>query len=107
MQQPGLLAKLFKHKSKPLKGLYFMGGTGRGKTYLLDCFYECLPFREKHRVHFHRFMLEIHDWLKQLPPSPDPLEVIGAALAQETAPSVFYCVLYVWMNFMCTTLVMP
>ena len=82
MQKPGLLAKLFRHKSQPLKGLYFMGGTGRGKTYLLDCFYECLPFSEKHRVHFHRFMLEIHDWLKQLPPSPDPLQVIGAELAK-------------------------
>lgn len=80
-QKPGLLAKLFRQKIQPLKGLYFMGGTGRGKTYLLDCFYECLPFSEKHRVHFHRFMLEIHDWLKQLPPSPDPLQVIGAELA--------------------------
>lgn len=82
LQKPGLLAKIFRHKAQPLKGLYFMGGTGRGKTYLLDCFYECLPFAEKHRVHFHRFMLEIHDWLKQLPPSPDPLQVIGAELAK-------------------------
>ena len=82
LQKPGLLAKLFRHRPPSLKGLYFMGGTGRGKTYLLDCFYECLPFREKHRVHFHRFMLEIHDWLKQLPPSPDPLQVIGAELAR-------------------------
>ena len=82
LQKPGLLAKLFRHKTQPLKGLYFMGGTGRGKTYLLDCFYECLPFSEKHRVHFHRFMLEIHDWLKQLPPSPDPLQVIGVELAR-------------------------
>jgi len=82
LPKPGLLAKLLRHKPQPQKGLYFMGGTGRGKTYLLDCFYECLPFREKHRVHFHRFMLEIHDWLKQLPPSPDPLQVIGAELAQ-------------------------
>ncbi|NNF96859.1 MAG: cell division protein ZapE [Halobacteria archaeon] len=82
LQKPGLLTKLFRHKTQPLKGLYFMGGTGRGKTYLLDCFYECLPFSEKHRVHFHRFMLEIHGWLKQLPPSPDPLQVIGAELAR-------------------------
>jgi cell division protein ZapE len=82
LQKPGLLAKIFRHKPPPLKGLYFMGGTGRGKTYLLDCFYECLPFHEKHRVHFHRFMLEIHDRLKQLPPSPDPLQVIGAELAK-------------------------
>jgi cell division protein ZapE len=81
-QKPGMLARLFRSKSRFTKGLYFMGGTGRGKTYLLDCFYETLPFHEKYRVHFHRFMLEIHERLKQLPPSPDPLQVIGAELAK-------------------------
>jgi cell division protein ZapE len=82
IQKPGMLARLFRNKLQDTKGLYFMGGTGRGKTYLLDCFYESLPFQEKYRVHFHRFMLEIHDRLKQLPPSPDPLQVIGAELAR-------------------------
>jgi len=82
IQKPGLLARFFRNKSRYTKGLYFMGSTGRGKTYLLDCFYESLPFQEKNRVHFHRFMLDIHDWLKQLPPSPDPLQVIGAAMAR-------------------------
>ncbi len=81
-QKPGMFARLFKNKPRYTKGLYFMGGTGRGKTYLLDCFYESLPFKEKYRVHFHRFMLEIHARLKELPPSPDPLQVIGAELAQ-------------------------
>ena len=82
IQKPGMLARLFRNKPQYTKGLYFMGGTGRGKTYLLDCFYESLPFHEKYRVHFHRFMLEIHERLKQLPPSPDPLQVIGAELAR-------------------------
>jgi cell division protein ZapE len=82
IQKPGMLARIFRNKSQYTKGMYFMGGTGRGKTYLLDCFYESLPFQEKYRVHFHRFMLEIHDRLKQLPPSPDPLQVIGTELAR-------------------------
>ena len=82
VQKPGRFARLFKNKRRYTKGLYFMGGTGRGKTYLLDCFYEALPFHEKYRVHFHRFMLEIHERLKELPPSPDPLQVIGAELAK-------------------------
>ena len=82
VQKPGRFARLFKNKRRYTKGLYFMGGTGRGKTYLLDCFYETLPFHEKYRVHFHRFMLEIHKRLKELPPSPDPLQVIGAELAK-------------------------
>ena len=44
----------------PVKGVYFWGGVGRGKTYLVDMFYECLPFEEKRRVHFHRFMRQVH-----------------------------------------------
>jgi len=79
----GLLDKLFETTPQPIKGLYFMGGTGRGKTYLVDCFYDCLPIKEKHRVHFHRFMLEIHEQLKQLPHSPDPLVIIGKSLAKQ------------------------
>lgn len=76
------LEKLFATKAPAIKGLYFTGGTGRGKTYLVDCFYASLPIEEKHRVHFHRFMLDIHDQLEQLPQSPDPLVLIGQALAR-------------------------
>ena len=45
-------------------GLYFWGAVGRGKTYLVDCFFECLPFEKKWRIHFHRFMQDIHKELK-------------------------------------------
>ncbi|WP_018982724.1 cell division protein ZapE [Salinimonas chungwhensis] len=69
---------------EPAKGIYFYGGVGRGKTYLVDTFYECLPFSDKMRVHFHRFMHRIHDELKQLPQSQDPLKIIAAKLAKET-----------------------
>jgi cell division protein ZapE len=44
----------------PQVGLYFWGGVGRGKTYLMDTFFDCLPFRRKLRVHFHRFMQRVH-----------------------------------------------
>ena len=75
------LASLFNKNKAPVRGLYLWGGTGRGKTYLVDCFYECLPGNLKHRVHFHRFMLEIHQQLDELPKSPNPLDIIAAQLA--------------------------
>src|SRR5665811_2641080 len=42
------------------KGLYLWGGVGRGKTFLMDAFYACLPYRRKRRIHFHNFMAEVH-----------------------------------------------
>lgn len=68
---------------QPIRGLYLWGGTGRGKTYLVDSFYDCLPFRDKHRVHFHRFMVDIHMRLRDLPRSPDPLVVIANEIADQ------------------------
>ncbi|MCW8090435.1 cell division protein ZapE [Alteromonas sp. ASW11-130] len=67
-----------------VEGIYFYGGVGRGKTYLVDTFYECLPFHNKMRVHFHRFMYRIHDELKQLKDVSDPLQAIAAKIAKET-----------------------
>ncbi len=75
-------SSLFKQKT-PVRGLYLWGGTGRGKTYLVDSFYECLPGNKKHRVHFHRFMLEIHQQLDDLPKSPNPLDIIATQLAEK------------------------
>src|SRR3970282_1835561 len=48
------------------KGLYIWGGVGRGKTFLMDGFYHCIPFRRKRRIHFHSFMIEVHHEMKQL-----------------------------------------
>jgi cell division protein ZapE len=67
-----------------IQGIYFWGGVGRGKTYLVDTFHECLPFKRKMRVHFHRFMQRVHQELKQLDGQSDPLQVIAKHLAQET-----------------------
>jgi cell division protein ZapE len=47
-------------------GLYLWGGVGRGKTFLMDAFYECLPYRRKRSIHFHNFMAEIHHEMKLL-----------------------------------------
>lgn len=81
--EAGFLSSILKRKKTFVRGLYLWGGTGRGKTYLVDSFYECLPGNKKHRVHFHRFMLEIHQQLENLPKSPNPLEIIATQLAEK------------------------
>jgi len=73
----------FVRRTAPVTGLYFRGEPGRGKTWLVDCFYACLPFSEKNRVHFHRFMRDIHQQLKLLPKSPDPLVIIAKKIARD------------------------
>lgn len=77
-----LSARLGKWRRAPdIRGLYLHGGTGRGKTFLIDRFYQCLPFTEKHRVHYHRFMRDIHARLQNLPKTPDPLNIVARELA--------------------------
>ncbi|GIC76119.1 cell division protein ZapE [Moritella sp. F3] len=70
--------------SNPVRGIYFWGGVGRGKTYLVDTFYDCLPFENKTRIHFHRFMHRVHQELKGLTQQKDPLKIIAKKLASET-----------------------
>ncbi|HWU67303.1 MAG TPA: cell division protein ZapE [Stenotrophobium sp.] len=62
-------------------GLYMWGGVGRGKTYLMDAFYESLPFSRKKRTHFHRFMLEVHELRKQFAHEEDPIGKVAAQFA--------------------------
>lgn len=71
-------------KKHLVKGLYLWGGVGIGKTFLMDCFYHSLPFPNKMRMHFHRFMQRIHDSLTQHQGERDPLQVIAEELAKET-----------------------
>ena len=68
---------------EPIRGLYFWGGVGRGKTYLMDTFFESLPFSRKLRAHFHRFMQRVHRELKALAGAKNPLQLIADRLAQE------------------------
>jgi cell division protein ZapE len=67
----------------PLKGLYLWGGVGRGKTWLMDLFFASLPFPERRRMHFHRFMHEVHAQLRELKQQESPLEAVAARIAAE------------------------
>ena len=82
--KPGMFSKLFGKKDHtPVKGLYFWGGVGRGKTYLVDTFFEALPFKEKVRTHFHRFMKRVHEEMKTLPGEKNPLTIIAKRFSDE------------------------
>ncbi|WP_406829168.1 cell division protein ZapE [Microbulbifer sp. ARAS458-1] len=76
------LRRLWKKDGAPETGLYFWGGVGRGKTYLMDAFYEALPFERKQRTHFHRFMREVHRQLKSLAGEKNPLEKVADRIAE-------------------------
>ena len=82
--KPGLFGKLFARRPLgPIKGLYFWGGVGRGKTYLVDTFFDALPFERKMRTHFHRFMKRVHEEMKTLKGEKNPLVIIGKRFADE------------------------
>lgn len=72
-----------KRKPKPLTGLYLWGGVGRGKTFLMDLFFESLPTEKKQRIHFHRFMERIHADLRVLQGRSDPLEEVANNIATD------------------------
>lgn len=74
---------------RPVKGAYLWGGVGRGKTRLVDMFYECLPMDNKLRVHFHRYMQWTHAELKQLKDTERPLQKVAAKLSREVAVICF------------------
>ncbi len=70
--------------SRPLqKGLYLWGSVGRGKTWLMDLFYQSLPFPERRRRHFHRFMYDVHAELRTLQHQEAPLEVLAQRIAEQ------------------------
>jgi len=77
---PRPFARLFGAQAPPApRGIYLWGGVGRGKTFLIDLFFDGLPLREKRRTHFHRFMREVHERLRAHAGESDPL----AAIARE------------------------
>jgi len=84
--QPGFFARLLGTRPQPpkgVRGLYFWGGVGRGKTFLMDLFYEELPISAKKRLHFHRFMREVHRELTRLQGEANPLRKVAAKFAGE------------------------
>ncbi|WP_144211287.1 cell division protein ZapE [Shewanella donghaensis] len=71
-------------KSTPsIQGLYLWGGVGRGKTYLMDTFFDALPTDKKLRAHFHRFMHQLHHDLGEIEGVQDPLITIAKKMAQQ------------------------
>ena len=66
---------------QPIKGMYMWGGVGRGKTFIMDIFFDALPFDNKLRYHFHRLMYRVHGRLKELQGESDPLETVAEELA--------------------------
>lgn len=64
------------------KGVYLWGAVGRGKSFLMDSFYLCVPLVRKRRVHFHHFMREIHRELNALKGSEDPIAAAAARTAR-------------------------
>ena len=80
----GLLDKIFGRRKTlwtGVRGLYLWGRVGRGKTYLVDTFFDCLPFAAKRRIHFHNFMRQTHAQLRQLKRQADPLRQVAAIWA--------------------------
>lgn len=71
-------------KQKPIQGIYLWGSVGIGKTFLMDCFYHCIPFQEKQRMHFHQFMQFIHHELKVHQGKKNPLHIIAKNIAKKT-----------------------
>jgi cell division protein ZapE len=76
--------RLRRGATPPERGLYLWGGVGRGKTLLMDAFYDCLAPEDRLRVHFHRFMQRVHRDLQQLEGIANPLDEVAARFAAES-----------------------
>lgn len=73
----------FLRKTESPKGLYMWGGVGRGKTWMMDMFYESLPLQNKMRQHFHHFMKRVHSELNRLQGQQDPLQKVADIIHNE------------------------
>ena len=67
-----------------INGLYIWGGVGRGKTFLMDLFFDSLNIKQKKRIHFHRMMHDIHERLRIIGDIKDPLDCVAKDIAKET-----------------------
>ena len=76
-RDPKWWAKFRGNQNQAVTGLYLWGSVGRGKTWLMDLFFDSLPFEDKQRIHFHRFMARVHTALRCMPNARDPLPEIA------------------------------
>ena len=75
------LKKLINRPEIP-KGVYMFGGVGRGKSFLMDCFFNAVPLKRKTRLHFHEFMREVHHELVNLQGTVNPLDELGKRMSK-------------------------
>ena len=81
----GLRSMFFRTEPREtVRGLYLWGGVGRGKTFLMDLFFENLAIGKKKRIHFHRMMQDVHARMKQLGFVEDPVDKVAEAISLET-----------------------
>ena len=78
-----LLVRLLARK-RVVKGLYLWGGVGRGKSFLMDSFFNCASVEKKRRIHFHRFMQEVHQRMNALTGQAEPLAGVARDVAKDT-----------------------
>ena len=76
------LTKMLRYPDLP-KGVYMYGGVGRGKSFIMDCFFNAVPLERKTRLHFHEFMREVHRQLHELKGQQDPLEVLAKRMSRK------------------------
>jgi len=81
--RPGFFARLTGRQPDPARGVWLWGDVGRGKTWLMDLFYESLPIGSKRRIHFHRFMSRVHAFLKSHDSRRDPLRLLASVWATD------------------------
>ena len=81
-QRSNALTKMLRYPVLP-KGVYMYGGVGRGKSFIMDCFFNAVPLQRKTRLHFHEFMREVHRQLHELKGVQDPLEVLAKRMARK------------------------
>jgi cell division protein ZapE len=80
-QRSNVFKKIINRPDIP-KGVYMYGGVGRGKSFLMDCFYNAVPIQRKTRLHFHEFMREVHRELADLQGTVNPLDELGKRMAK-------------------------